>query len=140
MKEKHAGAFFASFRKRHTEDTARQAVSLLVFQGIFLSLLLGTAILVICVNSGSRLSFYLALLFGLSALIGAALFFNLRGKYKSAAWLTTICMVLGLGSPYCWILPSWRGILCRWSILASLSSSARFCSQSARPSALRWFR
>jgi diguanylate cyclase (GGDEF)-like protein len=95
MKERHAGAFFASFRKRHSEDTARQAVSLLVFQGIFLSLLLGTAILVVCVDSGSRLLFYLALLLGLSGIIGAALFLNFKGKYKSSAWLTTVCMVLG---------------------------------------------
>ena len=88
-------AYFASFRKKHAVNLARRAFSLLVFQGIFLILLFGTAILVVFVNRGGRLAFYLALLGVLAALIIAALLLNLKGKFKPSAWLTTICMVLG---------------------------------------------
>lgn len=95
MRAGNIGAFISAFRKKHKENLARRAIALLIFQGIFLTLLFATAILVVFVDHGGRLAFYLALLSVLAALIVAALLLNMKGKFKPSAWLTTICMVLG---------------------------------------------
>ena len=95
MRAGNSGAFISSFRKRHKENLARRAVALLIFQGIFLSLLLATAVLVVFVDRGGRLAFYTLLIATLFALILGALILNVRGKYIFSAWVTTICMVLG---------------------------------------------
>lgn len=92
---KRMHAYFAALQRKYPERLARRAVNLFIFQGIFLALLLATAILVCFVNRGARLAFYLALLCTLSVLIAAALVFNRKGRYYISAWLTTICMVLG---------------------------------------------
>lgn len=95
MRAGNIGAFISAFRKRHKENLARRAFALLIFQGIFLTLLFVTAILVIFVNRGGRLVFYSTLLAALFVLITAALMLNWKGKFILSAWVTTICMVLG---------------------------------------------
>lgn len=100
--------YISTFQKRHTAYHARSAMNLLVFQWVFLVLLTATGILVCFVNRGERLAFYLVLIGALTALIAAALHFNLKGRYLVSAWLTTICMVLG----------PWGSILLDPSVLA----------------------
>jgi hypothetical protein len=63
---------------------------LLVLQLAMILLLLGTMILVCLVDTGSRRAFYMALLLGLAFLLGLSAFYNKRGKYMTAAWITTI--------------------------------------------------
>ncbi|MEN6418418.1 MAG: GGDEF domain-containing protein [Clostridiaceae bacterium] len=67
----------------------------MIFQGVFLTLLFVTAILVVFVNRGGRLAFYTTLIAVLFAFISAALILNWKGKFILSAWITTICMVLG---------------------------------------------
>ena len=95
MKAKKLHAYLAALQRKYPDRLARRAMNLFIFQGIFLALLLGTAVLVGIVDRGGRLAFYLALLGALSLLIAAALVFNRKGRYYVSAWLTTICMVLG---------------------------------------------
>ena len=84
-----------TFRSRHTLSEMRGAISLLVFQLIYVVLLLATAVLCLFVDQGGRLVFYLLLLFGLMAVVLLALLFNLKGKYRASTWLTALCMVFG---------------------------------------------
>lgn len=95
MKAGRLLAYFAAFQKRHTAYQARSAMNLLVFQFVFIGLMALTGVLVCFVDRGPRLAFYMILLAALTALIAAAMYFNMRGRYLAAAWLTTICMVLG---------------------------------------------
>ncbi len=95
MRAGNTGAFISTFRKKHQENLARRAVALLIFQGVFLTLLFITAILVVSVNRGGRLVFYTTLIAVLFAMILAALILNWKGKYILSAWITTLCMVLG---------------------------------------------
>ena len=101
-------AYLKSFQSRHPKSEARGALNLLVFQLIFLALLLATMTLTALVNTGARLVFYLLLLCGLFAVIIVALLFNLRGKYHLSTWFTAPCMVLG----------PWLSILLDPSVLA----------------------
>ena len=101
MKSKRIHVFLASFRNRYTVEEARSAVSLLVFQLIYLVLLFGTMLLCLFVDQGGRLVFYLALLGGLFGLVAAALVLNLTGRYRISTWFTLVCMVFG---PWCSIL------------------------------------
>lgn len=87
--------FFASFRNKHASTQARGAVNLLIFQLIYIVLIVATMILCLFVDRGDRLAFYLLLLGGLCALVAVALAFNLRGRYRISAWLTSVCMVFG---------------------------------------------
>lgn len=88
-------AHLNTFRSRHTLSEMRGAVSLLVFQLIYIVLLLATAILCLFVDQGGRLMFYLLLLVGLMAVVIISLLFNLNGKYRVSTWLTALCMVFG---------------------------------------------
>lgn len=88
-------AHLNTFRSRHTLSEMRGAVSLLVFQLIYIVLLLATAILCLFVDQGGRLMFYLLLLVGLMAVVIISLLFNLNGKYRASTWLTALCMVFG---------------------------------------------
>lgn len=108
MRAGNIGAFISAFRKRHKENLARRAFALLIFQGIFLTLLFVTAILVVFVNRGGRLAFYSTLIAVLFAFILAAVALNWKGKYILSAWVTTLCMVFG----------PWASILLDPSVMA----------------------
>lgn len=95
MRAGNIGAFISVFRKKHKESLVRRAIALLIFQGVFLTLLFVTAILVVSVNRGGRLAFYTMLIAVLFAFILTALILNWKGKYILSAWITTLCMVLG---------------------------------------------
>ena len=88
-------SFLASFKSRHAPSKARRAINLLVFQLIYVVLLLFTMILCVFVDRGERLAFYLLLLGGLFVIDAVALALNLQGKFRSSTWLTSICMVFG---------------------------------------------
>ncbi|MEA4915691.1 MAG: GGDEF domain-containing protein [Christensenella sp.] len=87
--------FLDSFQLKHAQSDKRSAVNLLVFQLIYLVLIAATIILSVFVDHGERLWFYLLLLGGLMLVIGVALFFNLRGRFRVSTWLTAFCMVAG---------------------------------------------
>ena len=87
--------FLDSFRLKHAQNNRRSAVNLLVFQLIYLVLIAATIILSAFVDHGARLWFYLLLLGGLMIVIVAALFYNLRGRFRVSTWLTAFCMVVG---------------------------------------------
>ena len=89
------GVFLSSFQAKHLQSEARSAISLLVFQVIYLALLTMTIILTLFVDHGKRLLFYVLLLGVLLLVIVVALFFNLRGKFRISTWFTAPCMVLG---------------------------------------------
>jgi len=95
MKNEKINAFLASFQNKHSPSEAKSAVNLLIFQLIYLVLLLLPMILVICVNHGERLRLYLLLVSGIMLIISLGLFYNLKANYRVATWLTAICMVLG---------------------------------------------
>ena len=95
MKTSKLNAFLTSFRNKHAVGEVRSAINLLVFQLIYLALIAGTIVLCVLVDRGARLMFYLLLLFGLAAIVAAALFFNLRGSFRVSTWFTSICMVFG---------------------------------------------
>lgn len=95
MIKKRIHAFFLSFQSRHAIAEARSAVNLLVFQLIYIVLILGTMFLCLLVDRGERLSFYLLLLFALLGVVFVALYLNLKGKYRSSTWFTSLCMVFG---------------------------------------------
>lgn len=101
-------AFLSAFTAKHAQSEARSAVNLLVFQLIYLVLLAMTIMLSVFVNHGARQLFYLLLLGGLFLVIIAALWFNLRGKFRVSTWFTAPCMVLG----------PWISILLDQSVLA----------------------
>ncbi|MEA4939937.1 MAG: GGDEF domain-containing protein [Christensenella sp.] len=88
-------SFLVSFKSRHAPSKARRAVNLLVFQLIYVVLLLATMVLCVFVDRGERLAFYLFLLGGLLVIDAVALVLNLQGKFQSSTWLTSICMVFG---------------------------------------------
>ena len=90
-----ANAFLDSFRSRHTQSEMRSAVNLLIFQLIYIVLLVATMVLCLFVDQGSRLLFYLLLIGGLTVVVIVALAFNLRGKYRVSTWLTAACMLFG---------------------------------------------
>lgn len=87
--------FLYSFRQKHTLSEMRSAVSLLVFQLIYIVLLMATMVLCLFVDQGQRLMFYLLLIGGLTIIVIVALAFNLRGKYRVSMWLTAFCMLFG---------------------------------------------
>ena len=95
MKANSVGNFFASFRRKHADSDARRAVNLLVFQLIYLVLLVATIVLCIVVDRGQRLLFYVLLLGGLAVTVTAALLCNIGGKLRISTLLTAACMVLG---------------------------------------------
>ena len=70
-------------------------MNLLVFQLIYVSLILGTMLLCIFVDQGARLTFYLALLGGLLAIVAIALVCNLKGRFLISTWFTSVCMIFG---------------------------------------------
>jgi len=88
-------SFLASFKSRHTPAQARRAVNLLVFQLIYVVLLLATMVLCVFVDRGERLAFYLSLLGGLLVVDAIALAFNLKGRFQVSTWFTSLCMVFG---------------------------------------------
>lgn len=87
--------FLNSFRMKHAQNEMRSAVNLLVFQLIYLVLILATIVLCLFVDQGARLTFYLLLLGGLFFIILIALILNLRGRFHLSSWFTAICMVVG---------------------------------------------
>ena len=87
--------FLTSFQSRHQKSQARSALNLLVFQLIYVSLILGTMLLCIFVDQGARLTFYLALLGGLLAIVAIALVCNLKGRFLISTWFTSVCMIFG---------------------------------------------
>lgn len=95
MKIKWIGVLLASLQRRHADSEVRSAGNLLVFQFIYLILILATIVLCIAVDRGERLLFYLLLLGGLEIAVAGALVFNLSGRYRASTVLTAICMVLG---------------------------------------------
>lgn len=95
MKTERVKTFIIKFRTRFSEDESRRALILLGIQIALLSLLSATAVLVIIIDTSDRRVLYLALVISLLALIITALTFNLLGKYKVSAWLTTISVQLG---------------------------------------------
>lgn len=95
MKNEKINAFLASFQNKQSPSEAKGAVNLLIFQLIYLALLLATMILVICVNHGERLRLYLLLVSGIMLIVSLGLLNNLKANYRVATWLTAICMVLG---------------------------------------------
>jgi len=90
-----ANALLDSFRSRHTQSEMRGAVNLLIFQLIYVVLLLATLALCLFVDQGGRLLFYLLLLGGLTLAVFTAFVYNLRGKYRVSKWLTAFCMLFG---------------------------------------------
>ena len=90
MKTGWVKEFLIKYETHFSEDESRRALILLAIQIALLSLLSATAVLVIIIDNGDRRVLYLALVIGLLALIVTALIFNLSGKYKVSAWLTTI--------------------------------------------------
>lgn len=88
-------SLLSSFQKKHEDGNVRSATNLLVFQLIYLVLIVMTIVLCLFVDSGKRLLFYLLLLSGLDVVILLALVFNLRGKLTASTWLTAFCMVFG---------------------------------------------
>jgi len=95
MEIKNEFSFLDKFREKHPISIQRKAVILLVLQTVMIFLLIATMILVYCVDAGDRRAFYMALLMGLAFLLGLSTFYNSRGKYLIAAWITTICMLAG---------------------------------------------
>lgn len=95
MKNEKINAFLTSFQNKHSPNEAKGAVNLLIFQLIYLVLLLATMILVICVNRGERLRLYLLLVGGIMLIVALGLIYNLKANYRVSTWLTAICMVLG---------------------------------------------
>ena len=95
MSNNKISKLFASFQKRHSPRDARGAVNLLILQLIYLVLLLGTIVLVIGANQGTRLLLYLLLVGTTTALDVAGIIFNIKGNYRIATLFTTICVVSG---------------------------------------------
>ena len=91
----HFSAFRRSFQAKHAQREVRSAFNLLVFQLIYLVLIVGAIVLSASVERGGRLLFYMLLLGGLVLVISAALVFNLRGRFQLSIWLTALCMLLG---------------------------------------------
>jgi len=83
------------FRAKHALSERRGAINLLVFQLVYVVLLLATMVLCLFVDQGTRLLLYLLLVGGILAIIIVALVFNLRGKYRVSTWLTAPCIILG---------------------------------------------
>lgn len=90
-----AKIFLNAFRLKHTQSERRSAVNLLVFQLIYIVLLLATIVLCLFVDQGGRLLFYLLLLGGLMIVIQVALALNIRGRLRVSTWLTAACMLFG---------------------------------------------
>jgi diguanylate cyclase (GGDEF)-like protein len=88
-------SFLASFQSRHTPAQARRATNLLVFQLIYVALLLGTMLLCVFADRGERLAFYLLLLGALLLIDTVALLINLRGRFLVSTWFTSVCMIFG---------------------------------------------
>ena len=95
MSHERIRAFLASFKSKQSPNEARSAVNLLIFQLIYLVLLLGTMILIISVDQGARLRLYLLLVGTIMLLVALGLYFNCKANQRVATWLTAICMVLG---------------------------------------------
>ena len=70
-------------------------MNLLILQLIYLVLLLGTIVLVICVDEGPRLRLYLLLVGTITVINTAGLVCNLKGNLFFAKLPAVICMVLG---------------------------------------------
>ncbi len=88
-------AFFAAFKARYSGQVCTRARTLLVIQFALIVLLCATIALVCCVDIGERLMFYLWLTAGLALPLGLSMVFNIKGRYKTAAWLTIITTVVG---------------------------------------------
>lgn len=95
MKNEKINAFLASFQNKHSPNEAKSAANLLIFQLIYLALLLGTMIFVICVNRGERLWLYLLLVGAIMLIVALGLIYNLKANHRASTWLTAVCMVLG---------------------------------------------
>jgi diguanylate cyclase (GGDEF)-like protein len=95
MRNNGIRSFLASFKSRHTLALARRATNLLVFQLIYVVLLLGTILLCVFTDQGERMAFYLLLLGALLLIDTIALAINLRGRFLVSTWLTSVCMVFG---------------------------------------------
>jgi diguanylate cyclase (GGDEF)-like protein len=95
MKAGWTKAFLIKFKAQFGESESRRATILLGTQIALLPLLSATAALVALTDSNDRRALYLAIVIGLFILMLASLAFNLRGKYKVSAWLTTIAAQLG---------------------------------------------
>ena len=95
MKNEEISNFLTSVQRRHSPKDARGAVNLLILQLIYLALLLGTIILVLFVNQGARLRFYLLLVGTITVVNTAGLICNFKGNFRVATLLTAICVVFG---------------------------------------------
>lgn len=95
MVSKRMQSFFASLRLKHSQNEARSAVNLAVFQMIYCVLIAATMVLCLLVDRGGRLVFYLSLLGALLLTVAAAFVFNVKGRYRVSTWLTAFCMVFG---------------------------------------------
>lgn len=95
MVSKRMQSFFASLRLKHSQNEARSAVNLAVFQMIYCVLIAATMVLCLFVDRGGRLVFYLSLLGALLLTVAAAFVFNVKGRYRVSTWLTAFCMVFG---------------------------------------------
>lgn len=95
MVSKRMQSFFASLRLKHSQNEARSAVNLAVFQMIYCVLIAATMVLCLFVDRGGRLVFYLSLLGALLLTVAAAFVFNVKGRYRVSTWLTALCMVFG---------------------------------------------
>ena len=95
MKAGRLKTFFTEFKARYSEHESRRASILLGTQIALFPQLLATVVMLIFTNNTGQRLMYFTLVIGLTVLVAAALAFNLKGKYRVSAWLTTIAMVLG---------------------------------------------
>lgn len=95
MIHERLSAFLTSFQNKQSPNEARSALNLLIFQLIYVVLLLVTMVITISVNQGERLRLYLLILGGIMLAVTVGLVYNLKANYRVSTWLTAICMVLG---------------------------------------------
>ena len=85
---------FSALLRRRVRGVSGRRLILLMMQLALCALLFGILVLIVTVNTGQRLFTYAALVVSLSAVLLYALRLNLKGRYKLAAWITMIDMVL----------------------------------------------
>lgn len=95
MKAGRLKTFFTEFKARYSEHESRRASILLGTQIALFPLFLATLVMLIFTNNTDQRVMYLTLVIALIVLVAAALAFNLQGKYRVSAWMTTIAMLLG---------------------------------------------
>ncbi len=90
-----SNSLFTKFKARYSGQECVRARTLLIIQLTLLFLLIATIVLVCFVNIGDRLVFYLVLTGSLAFPLVLSLVFNIKGRYKAAAWLTILTSVVG---------------------------------------------